>query len=166
MRHLLWVIEHHPESQIMEWSMGLLPPAGGPVNTAADYQTVQAAWAQQLTNHPDSAELLCHAGKFFEQTDGDRAAELFQRAHGLDPSNSACFRALAMVYETAVMSDERYADPSSRRVFAIHLSPDNASKLRSELLNSTDPALLSDVGTAVVRMSRHTPDDRYKEMGF
>ncbi|HEY3936581.1 MAG TPA: hypothetical protein VGL97_04090, partial [Bryobacteraceae bacterium] len=127
-RQLLWLIQHHPELSLTTMT-AMLAPRGGRWNTPNDYQRLTSAWEQALANHSDSADVLFNAGAFFAQTDPERALALLQRVRSLDTSRDLdTLPKIASIYASAI---------------------ETHSKLRNVIENSTDSALLSEVGTAL-----------------
>ncbi len=145
LRHLFWVIEHHPESPILDWAMMLIEK-GGPLNTPADYEQAKALWQTNIEKYPESAAVLLHAGLFFEPGDEERAVKLLHKAYELEASNPKELFALARVYVKAEMNqfEEQNSRPS--------LNPELSTILRGQLQDSNDPALLSEVGSMLARI--------------
>jgi TonB family protein len=134
-KHLLWLIENHPESSMA----ATITPT-----FAEDHAQLNAAWEQALVKHSDSAEVLFHAGLFFDQQDPLRALSLFNRARNMvDPHSTACQRyshMAAWIYARALMT-------TSAQV----------GTLRAEVESSSDPALLSEVGTVMNKFGHIEP---------
>ncbi len=151
----LWVIEHHPESQM---AMVLLPSE---TSDAEQYEQMKAAWEGVLAKRPDSATVLCHAGMFFALDDPLRAMALYGEANRLSlpgsPEEKAILRATALLYMAAVV--ENLTDPQGipGRVNGIYISSADAAKLRADLALSQDPALLSEVGTVLSPLFNGNP---------
>lgn len=115
--------------------------------------------------HSDSAEVLYHAGLFFESEDPQRALDLFTRAKNMtisDPNTQGRYlNAIAFLYSVAVISDVKNGDPKWR-FNNIAISANTAAALRSDVDTSTDPQFLSKVGTSLVEFD----DDQAAQVGL
>lgn len=161
MRHLLWLSDHHPESQILDSALETgFTKDDGWLNTAAEYQKGRAIWEQKLIETGNSPVVLFHAGLFFEYTDPERAAQLFHRARELEPSSGKYLSAEATIYWVA---------------FANHAFPDApadgsyteaAGRLEHNLLTSTDASLVSQVGTELVQGSMANASETQNARGY
>lgn len=83
-RHLVWMIRHTPDAQVLERGPnshideGLNP--GG-------YVAVKAAWQSQLDRQPRNTAILDRFAAFLSINDRERAITLLQTARDLDPQN-------------------------------------------------------------------------------
>jgi len=149
-RHLLWVIDHYPDAAIAGMRFF---SRRDQTEASKNREPVKAAWERALATHPDSAEVLYHAGLGFVQDDPQRGLALFKRARDLAPPRSHVqgpyVHAIAMVYSAAVISD-LHSGNARFRLNGIAMAPNIAGGLRTELEISNDPGLLSQVGTTLV----------------
>lgn len=165
-RHLLWVIDHHPEAPIagMKFYPRPEPSSQSPQDVVAahtvtntDYELIKLAWQSALNNHPNSADVLFHAALFIGSNDPKRALDLFTRAASLAPADSGAqakyLYAMSLIYASAVMTDLRAADPNTR-INNIAMDQNLASELQAEVETSSDPALLCQVGTILVQLGQ------------
>ena len=83
MRHILWVIQHHPESEVAGSSLCMPPPIIEPVNTNA----VKKAWQEQISRHPKCAAVFANAGSYLSIILDKHATNLLMQAHILEPQN-------------------------------------------------------------------------------
>lgn len=80
-KHVLWVIEHHPEARF----------AGGPeasLNHILDrdaYSQAKKLWLKQAKKDGAKASVLGNAARFFLLAERDRAEELLKKAQTLEP---------------------------------------------------------------------------------
>lgn len=157
-KHTLWVVEHHPEDPIVAVTSNFFP-------TPEHYDRLKSAWQEALGMHSDSAEVLYHAGLFFESEDPQRALDLFTRAKNMtisDPNTQGRYlNAIAFLYSVAVISDVKNGDPKWR-FNNIAISANTAAALRSDVDTSTDPQFLSKVGTSLVEFD----DDQAAQVGL
>jgi TonB family protein len=142
--HLLWMIDHHPES----------PYAAMRFYSRSPNELTSQAWDKALAKYPNSPQVLFNAALFIERGNPKRALDLFARAASLTPADSVAQTgysdAISSVYAEAVLTDLSGGDPRAR-VIDSNMDPDLAGKLRVELEQSSDPAFLSSVGTKLVR---------------
>ncbi len=164
--HLLWVINHHPEAPIAamkiyfrrDLPLHSLPDSfAAHTNATSGYELISKAWDNALDQHPNSPDVVFHAGLFIIWSDPRRALDLFTRAAALSPPDSRAqagyLRAMSVIYATAVINDRNAGNPDAR-INTIAMDENLASKLHTEVETSTDPALLCLVGTALVQASQ------------
>lgn len=97
-RHVLWLIEHNPESELAG-----LPDAEfmleGSTGSIEGYQRGKQLWLQQVDRHPDNQPILHNAAQFLSLYDGKTSRELLEKAWAIDPSDGQTASALAQSYE-------------------------------------------------------------------
>lgn len=139
----IWLIQHHPESTILSPSA-----LGGPGAkfALANYQQLKIAWEGALADHPSDPQVLYCGGLFFRELELDRgrALELFSHARQLQPANSMYLEAVARVYKEAIVTNRPDHRPNSAY-------EELMSRLRTELPNATDAALLNQVGSSLAQ---------------
>jgi TonB family protein len=150
-RHLTWMIEHHPENV-----MTVIQP-----RNLQNREQVRAAWEQALASHPNDPEVYRHAGIFFSSVEPERALSLYRQAASMmpadSPQRSMCVGAMTGIYLNAVLFN-----PGKFRS-SVPMDESLAATLRNELDSSTDPELLSSVGTRLVRFGRQETGIGYIE---
>lgn len=139
----LWIVQHHPESPAATVRPSRTSFKAG--LTEADYSLLKAAWEQAIIDQADSAKVLYNSGIFFTQREPLRAAHLLEQARQLDPDNIAIWRTEASLYAAAF----QIAATTSSNV-SNSPSPPDFGELRAEIAASSDPALLSEVGSLIV----------------
>jgi hypothetical protein len=82
-RHVLWLIEHAPESEVLALPYGQLDRK--PDSEA--YQQGKAAWVAALQKDPQNLKVLGNAAKYFLRRDRELARETLEKARALDPDN-------------------------------------------------------------------------------
>jgi beta-lactamase regulating signal transducer with metallopeptidase domain len=90
--HILWLIDHHPESQFA----GFAPP----LPTRDQLDELKSHWAAQLAVHTDDAWVLINAA---HTGDLDEQMNLLERARHLDPSRAT--EPLAHLYSQILLSN-------------------------------------------------------------
>lgn len=158
-RHLLWVVEQHPEAQMLDWAMNVAP-AAALLRQGGDYDSAKALWEQNLINNGNSAEVVYHAGLFFRNSDLQRSVQLFEQARELLPSDPKYLDAEAGIYV------DTYLDRSKRLDVPANQSGDARDALQSGLQGSRDAALLSRVGSMLVTLGKEQSNGRYRLMGM
>ncbi len=165
-QELVQVIRHDPDSKLTDLTWVVMQ-SQGQMSTPENIEAVKSAWQQWLAEHPNSPGAHWGLGICIERSDPERALTLFRRARELSGSSSAdrYFGAIAAIYSAAVMTDLHLDDPKFR-LNDIAMSLNTATKLRSELESSSDPALLSHVGTTLVSLSSSPGQDAQSELGL
>jgi beta-lactamase regulating signal transducer with metallopeptidase domain len=133
---ILWLIDHHPESELLgDPSTGISPQLDGP-NV---YEDARNRWLTQVSLHPNDARVLANAARYGSPQE---QLDLLRRARKLDPERRT--EPLARLYslmllwvnETGTLTD--YKDPGL------------AAQIRNELQSSNDIALVGSVARHVV----------------
>ncbi|MBV9765099.1 MAG: M56 family metallopeptidase [Acidobacteriaceae bacterium] len=154
-RQLLWVINHHPEAQIA--GLRIYDPPDTPT-AQRDHELAKAAWERALSKYPNSPDVLFHAGMFIERDDPKRALDLFKRAKDLTAADSPVqeqyLHAISIVYASAVITDLKRGDPPTR-INEIPMDQNLAGALHTEIENSSDPELLTQVGTRLAESGEY-----------
>ena len=109
--HILWLVEHHPESEIAAFNAGGISPQPNSLNTAGDYQRVATLWRQQVAAHADDERVLVNAAQFFSQPGGDlyEAERLLQQAANIQPNGHPGRTKLTSFYVRALKNDDSFA---------------------------------------------------------
>jgi tetratricopeptide (TPR) repeat protein len=67
-KHVLWLIRHSPEAEILADPVSWLDPDAGPLSDPAGYEEAIAAWKQQLDVGKNTSRMLMRAAMFFQVT--------------------------------------------------------------------------------------------------
>ena len=164
-RHILWLIENHPEAEVFLIASDVTQMAPGwhGLDSAADWEKTRMLWlreAERFSSHPT---VLASAAQALPVEDSMR---LMQRLRSLEPSNAVWTVNLASIYARAVR-DVFYADePAAGRAFAgsvryremWHMTlpfagPALAAKLKKELETSSDVGLVGATGELLMEES-------------
>ena len=82
--HILWIISNFPDSEA----------AGEPwvrIRKSVDpsrYEAVREAWCENLRKHPDNAQVMANAARFFLLNEMALSEELLMQAQALEPDNA------------------------------------------------------------------------------
>jgi hypothetical protein len=147
-KHLLWLIGHHPDSDVFQLSSKVtdIAPDYSGVNSP-DIERARALWRQQAELYPTNTKVLANAATALA-SDGRTALGLLKRLRALEPQNPEWLDWQAEVYALAVRST--FADGSPRfrgRVakpahFPFSLPVVECRLLKGELESSSDVALV------------------------
>ncbi len=93
-RHVLWIIEHHPEFSVNGCEMSL-----DPVMDESAYRQGKALWLQNVKNKPTNAVILGNAAAYFNIYDNAAAEDMLIRAQNLEPQNPAWSEQMGQLYK-------------------------------------------------------------------
>jgi len=102
-RHILWVIEHHPENDITMLSEFTIDRAGHPLADAESYSQAKKLWLDQIRQRKDDVRVLIHAAKFFQLPDKALALMLLKQAVQLAPGDGDIASRLGYAYAISVL---------------------------------------------------------------
>jgi hypothetical protein len=139
-RHVLWVIEHHPEADVLQ--IPTLFDTPGPLQDRNAFTRAAGLWRQQAAVKGNDPRVILNAAHFF-LTSGDllEAEAWTKRAGDLEPRNVSWRKSLAMLYSGALLACQgcpRLSSAAPDRMLAKHA--------REELLRSSDGLLLWHAG--------------------
>jgi TonB family protein len=142
LKHLFWLIEHHPESELTGiYSVGI-EPRTGILNDESDYARVKELWLRKVEQHRNQPRVLANAAHFFEGSDIEAAIELWKGARRLEPLNRVWTERLANLYFPLIVAAISPDAESPQRAELAGLG----ERLKFDLQNSTDGPLLVMVG--------------------
>jgi len=149
-RHLLWLIEHHPDSDVFQLrsvATSILPDYSG--LNSPDIERARALWLQQAERYATNSRVLGNAAGSLAEVAGPAALELIRRAHRVDPDNPRWTDWLGVVYAYAVRSTFAGGQPRSsagagkKQLYPhLKLPIDQSVSLKNELETSEDVALV------------------------
>ncbi len=93
-KHVLWIIEHHPEFSGNGPEMSL-----NPVLEESAYKQGKTLWLQHVKDDPTNAVILGNAAAYFLLSDRGTAEDLLKKAQALDPKNPAWSEQLGQLYK-------------------------------------------------------------------
>lgn len=109
-QHILWLIEHQPESELAGSPEADILPMGLTGSTDS-YQQGKRLWLEQVQKYPNSQRVLMNAAQFLFLVDRNTAQDLLEKALTLDPGDLEVSSRLAQLYEQermyATSSDEK-----------------------------------------------------------
>jgi len=113
-QHVLWLIEHHPESEFAGSPEAFLMPAeaGG---SPGGYENALNLWRKQTEMHGDDARILINAAHFAMLSDERLAQGFLEKALVAHPDDIATLSLLAKTYERQTAMAHR---PEEKTAFA------------------------------------------------
>lgn len=142
-RHILWLIEHHPEIELTgSWEAQI----GS--SDAVGMEQARKLWLAQTSRADASAASLGNAAGFFERTDPPTAEKLLLQAQTLDPKGLWTLR-LGKLYASVLLragpaKPARTNPPDTNQLYA--------QQIRNKLAESKDARLLAEVGARLAGM--------------
>ena len=110
-KHIFWLIEHHPESELAGSPEAELMPIGFGANMEG-YQRGRQLWMQQVDSHPNDPRILRNAAQFLLLSESKVARGLLEKAWTLDPGDALTTSSLAQSYD----QERAYRSSSEDRI--------------------------------------------------
>src|SRR5215510_8082441 len=82
-RHILWLIEHHPDSPITGIEEAALSETGKSLVDPEGYQQAREMWLANMQSKKSNAAVLGNVAKFFRLSDKDLAESALQQARAV-----------------------------------------------------------------------------------
>jgi len=149
-RHILWLVEHHPESEATELAEATIDAAGTTLADPAGYEQAAARWMDEAQQHQDSAAVLSHAARFFRLSNKERAISLLQQAQHAAPGDRDLDAKIGYVYALAILGVDMMNQnglPTTHNAAEAH--SEFAARAMSELKSSSDAAVVGNAGWIV-----------------
>ena len=156
-RHILWLIENHPDADTFQdpGPLTRLP------KESVEYQRAKALWQQQARRFPKNTKVLSNAATALAG-DPEVALPLVKTLRSADPANMEWTKWLAKTYADAIRWS--YWDGKSAMTFTgdqedyrhlpIELPPSMRKTAKTEVESSTDATLVRATGEALMREVR------------
>jgi TonB family protein len=136
---ILWLIDHHPESELFgDPSTWLSPQSDGP-NV---HEELRNHWMTQVNLHPNDAQVLLNGANAYDSL--QEKFDLLKRARTLDPKRGT--EPLARNYSTILV----YVNETGTDRIDPMKDPGLAAQIKTELQSSNDIALVGLVARQVV----------------
>jgi hypothetical protein len=130
-RHILWLIEYHPGSEVSQLSEATIDAAGNALADEDGYAEAAKLWTQQAQRSGNDAAVLGNAARFFQLSDKEQAAALLLYAIGI--------LGVDMINQNGLPTSHSPAE--SKSAFAAHA--------RAELERSTDANVVGAAGSVL-----------------
>lgn len=105
-RHILWLIEHHPESEAAGLSEATIDKAGHNLADAEGFEQAAKLWITQASLHETSAAVQGNAAKFFQLSDKGRAIGFLTQAKKDEPNKPEWSAQIGYVSALALLGVE------------------------------------------------------------
>jgi tetratricopeptide (TPR) repeat protein len=147
-RHILWLIEHHPESEVSQLSEATIDAAGHALADKDGYQEAAKLWTQQAQRSGNDAAVLGNAARFFQLSDKEQAAALLKGAQRAAPQDAQWSSRLGYLYAIGILGVDMinqnglptsHSPAASKGAFA--------TQARAELERSTDANVVGAAGS-------------------
>jgi hypothetical protein len=151
-RHILWLIEHHPESEVTGLSESTLDVLGHDLADKEGFEQARALWVKQLELHKDSAEVMTNAAMFFKLPDKALAVQAAERAHEIEPANSERTAQMGFTYAVTILGVNQMSNTGIP--VAVDLAEEQsplAQSVIAKLDKSQDAALLDVTGGLIAQ---------------
>jgi tetratricopeptide (TPR) repeat protein len=102
-RHILWIVEHHPESAITTLAEMTIDRAGHALADPDAYEAVRTLWLAQVDRRGAETPILLHAARFFRLPDRALALDLLKRAVRQSPSDVDAAAELGSTYAITIL---------------------------------------------------------------
>jgi tetratricopeptide (TPR) repeat protein len=145
--HILWIIKNHSDLSEL-----IVPLLDVPESGRAAYETVRAAWEEQLQNNSDSVKVILNAAMFFRSAEEKRELALLRQAQALAPDDLKLQRKLANHYMRA-NPEEDVEQFKSNCIVALRLFEHILSQSKDDIDRFYR---LTDVATAALRVGEFT----------
>ncbi|MCL4853822.1 MAG: hypothetical protein KJZ78_20890, partial [Bryobacteraceae bacterium] len=146
LRHILYLIEHSPASDVAASPLAYVYASGGPYADAADHELARNVWLRAADANRTDASVQVNAARFLYVEHPDDAEELLRRLVDQDPSNRLLASHLGFFYAMDILGMNGPFGTRGR-------GPSDAERLgaqaRGELERTTNPLVLAAAATAL-----------------
>jgi len=143
-RHILWLIEHHPDSPVVGIEEAVLSDAGNSLVDPEGYQQARQLWLSHMQSKKGNAAVLGNVAKFFQLSDKDLAESALLQARAVQPENGEWDWRLGYLYAMGILGVDALGvngQPTSVDPFAA--SGPVATKSRKALAQSSSGTMLA-----------------------
>lgn len=151
-RHILWLIEHHPESEITGLSESTLDVSGHDLADKEGFEQARALWLKEMDLHKDSADVMINAAMFFKLPDKALAVQAAERAHEIEPANPERTALLSFTYAMTILGVSQMSNTGIPG--AVNLAEEQgtlAQSIIAKLDKSQNAALLGETGGLIAQ---------------
>lgn len=144
-KHLLWLVDHNPESAIL--GIGIIELNWNPPLAFITEYTKH--WEQAAAAHSTDSAVLSHAARVVSGSDRDLGLSYARKSVELDASCTRCRNLLGVLIGVAIL---RLPGSMEERWTCLPNTPDveqTVSDLRKEVASSSDPEVVLDAGMTI-----------------
>jgi hypothetical protein len=143
-KHILWLIEHHPDSPILSLAEVPIEEFGNSLADPEGYKQARQLWLAQREARKTDAFTLLNLAKFFQMSDKNLAESALLQAKALQPQNAQWDWQLGYLYGMGVLGvDALGLNGQPTSVDPIAASGPFAKKSRKALAESRSPTMLA-----------------------
>lgn len=143
-KHILWLIEHHPDSPVLNLAEVSIEETGNSLADPDTYQQARKLWLSQMEAHKNNAALLGNLSKFFQMTDKPLAESALLQAKAIQPHNGEWDWRLGYLYGMAILGvDALGLNGQPTSVDEIAATSPFAAKSRKALAESKSATMLA-----------------------
>ena len=143
-RHILWLIEHHPDSPVLNLAEVPIEEHGNSLADPEGYEQARQLWLAQREARKSDTLMLGNMAKFFQMTDKNLAESALLQAKVLQPQNAQWDWQLGYLYAMGVLGvDALGLNGQPTSVDPIAASSPFAVKSRKALAESKSPMTLA-----------------------
>ncbi len=146
-RHILWLIENHPDSEASALSEATIDAKGHELADPDGYRQASVQWMEQARHHATDVRVLSHAARFFFLSNKERAASLLRQAQSAEPNSREWPARIGYVYALGILGVDmvnRNGLPTSHS--AAEAKSAFALRAIEELRSSSDAAVVGVAG--------------------
>jgi hypothetical protein len=142
-RHILWMIEHHPDDRAARSGAGLiLTRTGDRDPDPIGYQEGKKLWLAQVEKPDAPASVLTGASRFFRENDKPLTEKMLLRLQAMQPLSRWTSELGRLYYEVLVGARATDSEGMVRLVSLADVHSPYADEIRGKLSRSTDVTLL------------------------
>jgi tetratricopeptide (TPR) repeat protein len=130
-KHVFWLIEHHPNSELAGSPEAEIMPMGFS-GSMEGYEHGKHLWLEQVEKDPDNQQTLRNAARFFSLSEGKLTRDLLEKASALDPGDAETSSALAQSFEHERMQATSSEDKAALAKKALSLRERGLEKAEGE----------------------------------
>lgn len=149
---ILWLIEHHPDADLLRRIPGRIFPPGDWLPDPQGYEAAKKLWLAHAGRPDVTAKTLRTAAAYLDVVDKPLAEQLLLEGQRKYPKDMPWTTALGRLYAEAILGSNRFT------LFNVIHSTNSAeargtfaTQARAKLEASTDPVLLTAAGNFLVR---------------
>jgi hypothetical protein len=143
-KHILWLIEHHPDSPILNLAEIPIEETGNSLADPEAYKQARQLWLSQMEARKTDVAMLGNIAKFFQMTDKNLAESALLQAKAVQPRNAQWDWQLGYLYGMGILGvDAMGLNGQPTSVDPIAASGPFAAKARKALAESRSGTMLA-----------------------
>jgi len=143
-KHILWLIEHHPDSPILNLAEVPIEETGNSLADPEGYKRARQLWLSHIEARKTDAAMLGNLAKFFQMTDKPLAESALLQAKAVQPHNPQWDWQLGYLYGMGILGvDAMGLNGQPTSVDPIAAAGPFAAKSRKALAESQSGTMLA-----------------------